>query len=106
MMASFRVTQRDGANRVIAAEVGFSVMELIRNVGVDELLALCGGCLSCGTCHVYVDAAFFDRLPPMKDEEDELLSGLMHRSETSRLACQIPFSENLDGLSVTVAIEE
>ena len=105
-MSNIRVTQRDGTTRIIDAKSGLSVMELIRDAGIDELLALCGGCLSCGTCHVYVDPSFVNRLPPMGRDEVDMLSCLIHRQETSRLSCQIPFSNTLEGLRVTVAAEE
>ena len=80
-------------------------MELIRDAGIDELLAQCGGCLSCATCHVQVDPADSDRLPPMKPDEDYLLDSSDHRVATSRLSCQLPFSSELDGLRVTIAPE-
>ena len=57
------VTTRDGTENAVEGEEGLSVMEVIRENGFDELLALCGGCCSCATCHVYVDPEFADRLP-------------------------------------------
>jgi 2Fe-2S ferredoxin len=60
-------------------------MEIIRDFGVDELLALCGGFCSCSTCHVHVDPAFADRLPPMNEDENNLLDSSDHRDEQSRL---------------------
>jgi 2Fe-2S ferredoxin len=105
-MASIVVTTRNGETVNIAAESGRSTMELIRNAGVDELLALCGGCLSCATCHVYVDEAFVAVLPPLSEDENDLLDGSDHRQANSRLSCQIPFSDSLDGLAVTIAPEE
>jgi 2Fe-2S ferredoxin len=78
-------------------------MELVRDAGFTDLLALCGGCRSCGTCHVYIYGALWDKLPPMSSEEDAMLSASGHRSAESRLACQIPFDASLDGLKVTIA---
>lgn len=69
------------------------------------MLALCGGCLSCATCHVFVDEAFIDRLVPMSADEDELLNSSDARCSTSRLSCQIELTEDLEGLSVTIAPE-
>lgn len=97
------VIRRDGCESVITAGAGRSVMELIRDHGIDELLAMCGGCRSCATCHVYVDPAFIERLPPMSDEEFDLLDSAGSRQANSRLSCQIPFTEALDGLRVSVA---
>lgn len=81
-------------------------MEHIRDSGIDELLALCGGCCSCATCHVHVDPAFLAKLPPMGADENDLLDGSDHRNETSRLSCQISFSQNMDGLIVRIAEED
>jgi 2Fe-2S ferredoxin len=80
-------------------------MEVIRDDD-GELLAICGGCCSCATCHVYVDAAFTDRLPPISEDEDAILDGTTYRETTSRLSCQIRISGALDGLKVTVAPED
>ncbi|PMS38579.1 ferredoxin [Trinickia symbiotica] len=80
-------------------------MEAIRASGADEILALCGGCLSCATCHVYIDPAFQNRLPPISDDESALLDTSTHRNEHSRLSCQIVLTSDLDGLGATVAPE-
>ncbi|TAL02743.1 MAG: 2Fe-2S iron-sulfur cluster binding domain-containing protein [Rhodospirillaceae bacterium] len=105
-MPKLFVTTRDGSQTAIDSKPGLTVMEVIRQHGIDELLALCGGSLNCATCHVYVDQAFVEKLPPMSSPEDELLHLSDHRQGTSRLSCQIPFSENLDGLKVTIAPDE
>jgi 2Fe-2S ferredoxin len=99
------VIRRDGLQSVIEAAAGHSVMELIRDHGSDELLAMCGGCCSCATCHVHVDPAFADKLPPMSDAENDLLEAAASRDANSRLSCQLPFTPALDGLRVTVAEE-
>ncbi|MEQ1724678.1 MAG: 2Fe-2S iron-sulfur cluster-binding protein [Sphingopyxis sp.] len=105
-MAKLVVVSRDGSERAIEGDDALSVMENIRDAGFDELLALCGGCCSCATCHVIVDPAFADALPPMSEDEDDLLDSSAHRSPTSRLSCQLPFSAALDGLRVTIAPED
>ena len=104
-MAVLIVQDREGGVRDIPATPGLSVMEIVRNSGSDELVALCGGCCSCATCHVYVDPAFADRLPPMSDDENDLLDSAEQRRPTSRLSCQIAFSEALDGLSIEIPPE-
>ena len=105
-MAKLIVTTRAGEERELDGEAGLSVMEVIRDGGIDELLALCGGCCSCATCHVYVDPAFADRLAPMSADEDDLLDASDHRGDASRLSCQIPFGPALDGLRVRIAEED
>ena len=105
-MPKLIVTTREGETSEIEVEDGLTVMEAIRDNGFDELLALCGGCCSCATCHVHVDPAFADQLPAMSEDEDDLLESTEHRNATSRLACQIPFAPVLDGLKVTIAPED
>ena len=100
------VTTREGETSEIEVDSGLTVMEAIRDNGFDELLALCGGCCSCATCHVHVDPAFFDSLPPISEDEDDLLESSDHRVPASRLSCQIPFTDALDGLKVTIAPED
>jgi ferredoxin, 2Fe-2S len=100
------VRTRDGAEKAIKARAGFSVMEIIRDAGFDELLALCGGCCSCATCHVQVDGEWLDKLSEMSADEDDLLDSSDHRTPASRLSCQISFSPELDGMRVTIAPED
>lgn len=105
-MPSLTIITRDGAEHVVQARVGHSLMENIRDNGFDEVFAICGGCCSCGTCHVHVDPDWSGALPPMKADEDDLLDTSDHRVATSRLSCQIPFSAELDGLKVRIAPED
>ncbi len=105
-MPKLNVINRDGSQQTIEGDTGLSVMEVIRDAGIDDLLALCGGCCSCATCHIHVDAAFADKLPKMSEDENDLLDSSDHRDATSRLSCQIPFTAALDGLIVTIAKED
>ena len=105
-MPRLTIVDRAGQARQVAGRAGWSVMENIRNAGFDELLALCGGCLSCATCHVHVDPEWIGRLKPMSADEDDLLSTSEHRLETSRLSCQILVTPDLDGLRVQIAPED
>ena len=105
-MPKLTVVNRDGEESTIDVEDGLTVMEAIRDNGFDELLALCGGCCSCATCHIHVDAGAMEKLPAMSEDEDDLLESSDHRNENSRLSCQIPFSADLDGLKVTIAPED
>lgn len=105
-MPKLTIVTRDGAEQTVEGKVGWSVMENIRDNGVDELLALCGGCCSCATCHVHVDADWIDRVGGAGGDEDDLLDTSDHRDGTSRLSCQILFTAELDGLRVRIAPED
>ena len=105
-MTKLVIVNRSGEESEVEATEGLSVMENLRDKGFDELLALCGGCCSCATCHVYVDEAFADKIPAMSEDEDDLLDSTTHRQATSRLSCQIPLTAALDGMRVTIAPED
>jgi 2Fe-2S ferredoxin len=105
-MPTLTVVTRDGEDHDVEGEVGLSVMEIIRQNGLDELLALCGGCCSCATCHVYVDASAHGLLLPIGGDENDLLDSSSARQSNSRLSCQIPFTPELDGMTVTIAPED
>lgn len=105
-MPTINVTTRDGSHKSFEGTNGESLMLNLRANGVDEILALCGGCMSCATCHVYVDEEWLASLPPMSADEDDLLDCSDARMSNSRLSCQIPVSDALDGITVTVAPEE
>ncbi|MGX7896016.1 2Fe-2S iron-sulfur cluster-binding protein [Tsuneonella sp. HG222] len=105
-MGLVHITTRQGDKHHLEIQEGITLMETIRDAGIDELLALCGGCASCATCHVFVDPAFADRLPPMGEDENDLLDSSDHRAQASRLSCQIPMSAELDGLAVRIAPED
>ncbi|WP_068091223.1 2Fe-2S iron-sulfur cluster-binding protein [Novosphingobium rosa] len=101
-MISFTIVDRAGQDMPVQAPPGVSVMEAIRMAGVDELMALCGGCCSCATCHVYVEGA---ELEPITGDEEDLLDGSEYRLPGSRLSCQIRLSEAVEGMRITIAPE-
>jgi 2Fe-2S ferredoxin len=100
------VVTRSGDAEAIDATDERSLMESIRDAGIDELLALCGGSCSCATCHVFVDPAYFDLLPELSEDENDLLDGSDNRQPNSRLSCQIKVLPSLGGMTVTIAPEE
>lgn len=88
-----RVDVRNGDNLMLGA-----VLNNVRGVDGE-----CGGCLSCATCHVYIDPEWVDRLPAPDPMEVEMLDGVAaERRDTSRLSCQILVSPELDGLRVEI----
>ncbi len=105
-MTNLKIITRDGSEHEIEAADGLTLMEAIRDGGFDELLALCGGCCSCATCHVHIADDYLGRLPDMAEDENDLLDSSDHRNSNSRLSCQIPLTDNLDGMTVTIAQED
>lgn len=106
-MAQIRITERNGNERTIEADSGQPLMEALRdaNTGIQ---GTCGGACSCGTCHVYIGAAWAAQLPAKSEDEQmmlEALGDLVELRPTSRLACQVPLTDALSGIEVIIAPE-
>ncbi|AOB30840.1 ferredoxin [Bordetella sp. H567] len=94
---------RDGARREVDVPEGTSVMEAAVRENIRGIDAECGGCLSCATCHVYIDASSTGAIPDPEDEETELLEGVAaERRPESRLSCQIIVTQAAAGLVVRI----
>jgi 2Fe-2S ferredoxin len=102
-MVRMIVVDRDGKEHEIEAKPGLKVMEILRELDYG-VAAICGGLCSCATCHVYIDQAWVGRLPKPQSDELELLREIPDfRDGTSRLSCQVDFTESLDGLKLEIA---
>ena len=104
-MPQLIVTTPSGDIHELAADTGITAMVAIRDAGLEGLLALCGGVLSCATCHVHVAPECAAMLGDISADESELLDSSIHRTEYSRLSCQILLTDKLDGLRLTIAEE-
>ena len=93
----------DDSDRVVETADGTSVMRAAVTNGIPGIDGECGGELNCGTCHVYVDQQWMDRLAPRDMYEEALIESLEAPQATSRLSCQITTTAELDGLTVLVA---
>ena len=105
-MPKLVIVNRAGDEKEVDAQAGLSLMEAIRDNGFDEMLALCGGCCSCATCHVHIDPAYMDKLTKMSEDENDLLDSSDNRNEFSRLSCQVPVTAALEGCKVTIAQDD
>lgn len=105
-MIVINVVDRDGNEKSISTPTGLSLMEAIRDNGFDQLLALCGGCCSCATCHVFIRRGTEDLTPALEGDENDLLDSSEHRSTSSRLSCQITLADAHDGMVVEIAPED
>lgn len=98
------VTDLEGQEHTVDADDSMSVMENLFDAGIP-IKAACFGCCSCSTCHVYVDPAWLDKTGERTREEEEILDMVLEHRPNSRLSCQIPYNESLDGLRVTLALD-
>ena len=103
-MTKIIVKDRQGQIRELPAESGMTLMEIMRDAGM-EVEASCGGCCACATCHIYVDNEWITKLSNLDDDEESMLDQAFNVEQNSRLGCQIEFTEDLDGIKVEIAPE-
>jgi 2Fe-2S ferredoxin len=98
-MPKMTFIERDGNRREVEAPLGLSVLEIAHKNDID-LEGACEGSLACSTCHVVVDAEWFELLNEATEDEEDMLDLAFGLTQTSRLGCQIIITEELDGLTV------
>ena len=101
-MAKITYIQPDGARQQVSAEPGVTVMEAAKLNNIPGIEAECGGACACATCHVYIDAAWREKVGKPAEMEEDMLDFAFDVREESRLACQIKVTPELDGLVVKV----
>ena len=99
-MGKITFIEHDGAEHVVALEAGSSLMQIAMDHDIPGIDADCGGACACATCHVYVDEGWTEKLEAATEMELSMLDFAENVQENSRLSCQIPVSEELDGLIV------
>ena len=103
-MSKIYVNDREGNTQELKANSGLTLMEIIRDAGLD-IEAACGGCCACATCHIYIDDGWSKKLPKIQEDEESMLDQAFHTTSKSRLGCQIEFNDGFDGLKLTLAPE-
>lgn len=99
-------TLPDGSTKTAEVAAGTNLMEAAVANGIPDIEGACGGCLSCATCHVFVDSAWLGNVGEVGDFEDAMLDATeVERTDSSRLSCQIEMSAALDGITLTVPAE-
>ena len=101
-MTVVRFLKADGSlDKEVEAEPGQRLLD-VAWAAREPLEGACEGVMACSTCHVIVDSADFEKLPAASEEEEDLLDLAAHAARTSRLACQIILTEDLESLTVRI----
>jgi len=97
------VTQSNGAEEELNAQLDQTLLECAQTAGLDGFVGECGGNCACGTCHCYVEFAPQGALVDPTNEELQMLDFVAApREENSRLACQIRITEDMHGMKITM----
>ena len=101
-MGIIKVKDRDGEIHELNADKGSTIMEIVRDAGLD-IEAACGGCCACATCHVYITNSKIENLIAIDDDEESMLDQAFEVKNNSRLGCQIEYKDEIDGMELTLA---
>ncbi len=94
----FKLDGKD--DRIVEGDEGASVMEAALANDIGEILADCGGSLSCATCHVFVAESWRERVGEPSADEEAMLEMAVDPDERSRLSCQIKLEPEIDGVEI------
>ncbi len=100
-MPKITFVEPDGTEKTVDAPLGVHLHTVALKNDID-LECACGGSLACATCHLVFPQEIYDNLPPSKDEEEDMLDLAFGLTSTSRLGCQIPVTEEMDGITIHV----
>ena len=101
-MGIIKVKDREGGVHELKADMGSTIMEIIRDAGLD-IEAACGGCCACATCHVYITNDKIEKLNAIDDDEESMLDQAFDVEKNSRLGCQIEYTDEMDEMEITLA---
>lgn len=99
-MPRITIIEATGRRHDLDAPKGRTLMQVAMDASVPGIIAECGGCCSCATCHGFIDSPWFERIPPANVTENSMLEGLLEVQPNSRLTCQVEITEDLDGMIV------
>ena len=98
---SFTYIDPTGEEFPVEAEMGKHLLDVAHDNNI-ELEGACGGELACSTCHLVFEEKIFEKLPPMSEEEEDMLDLAFELTDTSRLGCQIQVTKDLEGMTVRI----
>ncbi|CAI8215278.1 MAG: Rhodocoxin [Flavobacteriaceae bacterium] len=101
------IIDRQGVKHELQAptDMNMNLMEVVRSYEIEPegTVGICGGMAMCASCQCYIESSH--ELSPRSDEEEAMLSEAFHVKDSSRLGCQIPITEELEGLIIEMAPE-
>ena len=100
IMVKIIYIEHDGTEHPVDVDVGTSIMEGAVSNSIPGIDADCGGGCACATCMVFIEDEWKDKMSSMSDEEESMLDFHEYKEDSSRLGCQIPITEEFDGLKV------
>ncbi|MFK4753550.1 2Fe-2S iron-sulfur cluster-binding protein [Oceanobacter antarcticus] len=106
-MPSVTYVDYQGQSTQLELAEGMTLMQGAVMNGIEGIEGECSGSCACATCHCYVDESWVGKMPPMSENEDDMLDGTAsERKDNSRLSCQIKMTAELDGIVIHMPEEQ
>lgn len=101
-MVNIKLIDREDKEHLLEAptDMNMNLMEICKAYELP-VKGTCGGMALCSTCHVYVQSDH--ELKEATEEEEDMMDQAFFVEDNSRLGCQIPLTEDLEGLVVKLA---
>lgn len=99
-MAKITFVSHDGVETVLEADSGTTIMNVAVDNGLSGIDGDCGGECSCATCHIMLDDNWMEKLGKTSEQEESMLDLNPDRTDNSRLGCQIPVTDEIDGIVI------
>ena len=99
------IIDREGVEHILDAptDMNMNIMELCKSYDLP-VKGECGGMAMCATCQCYLESDTV--LHEQSDAELDMLDQAFYVKPNSRLGCQIPIAEDLEGLEIEIAPEQ
>lgn len=99
-----KVKDREGVVHELTAptDMNMNLMEICKAYELP-VAGTCGGMAMCASCQCYVTSDH--NLGEVSYDEEAMLSEAFYVKDSSRLGCQVPITDELDGLEVELAPE-
>ncbi len=98
------IIDREGVKHELEAptDMNMNVMELCKSYELP-VEGTCGGMAMCASCQCYLESDH--ELEEQSDDELDMLDQAFFVEDNSRLGCQIPISDEIDGIVLRLAPE-
>jgi 2Fe-2S ferredoxin len=98
------IIDREGSRHELEAptDMSMNIMEVCKSYELP-VEGTCGGMAMCASCQCYLESDH--ELDEQSDDELDMLDQAFHVEDNSRLGCQIPITEEIDGIILRLAPE-
>lgn len=85
--------------KTVLVKVGDNLLNICKKHNI-QIIGACEGNCACSTCHIILEENLYNKLPPPKEEEEDMLDLAYGVRKTSRLACQVNITKDFNNTKI------